>query len=190
MAQRTGNRGQSRNTGSRSTRGRGMVDNRYKSFELGPVVHGVPPEQRALPSMDALAQIGLGELSTILIETGVVPSVDALAMQYFQGAQRLLPFPGNSTQMSVGLDELTTANKRELVGLARSMYREIIILDGAEDGVKEWIRMTEGDDRVCEGCEPLGGEIGDYAYHESIGLPGAASCLGGDSCRCTLLPLV
>ena len=50
------------------------------------------------------------------------------------------------------------------------------------------VRIGEGDDDMCDVCAGLEGETGTIAYHESIGLPGAATCLGGDACRCDLVP--
>lgn len=66
-------------------------------------------------------------------------------------------------------------------------FAQIEALSGANVEKQELIRISEGDDNVCDSCDAKGGEVGTMAYHASIGLPGAASCYGGDMCRCELV---
>jgi hypothetical protein len=80
--------------------------------------------------------------------------------------------------------------RRDLLGENRRMLRESVVLEVVNQidvDKQNWVRMGENDDNTCEGCDPLIGAEGTLAYHSEIGMPGPASCEGGDMCRCTLM---
>jgi len=82
---------------------------------------------------------------------------------------------------------VSTESRRGLLGLTRRMserYQTLEAMDG--DPTTEFVRISEGDSAVCEVCQDLAGSIGTYAQHMQ-NAPGAASCLGGDYCRCVLV---
>lgn len=76
------------------------------------------------------------------------------------------------------------------LGLARRVqerYGTVLATGGNPNQNLMWV--TEDDERVCANCEPRGGEEATFAEWVGRGLPGAATCLGGDLCRCELVPV-
>jgi len=81
-------------------------------------------------------------------------------------------------------------NRRAYISAARratERWSTAEALSIAGDPNHELIRISEGDDSVCDSCASLGGTIGTLSDHEAAGMPGAASCDGGDQCRCSLV---
>lgn len=90
------------------------------------------------------------------------------------------------------LDGLT--GQRTLMQLARpatTRYDTLLAISDPQTGevnfAQELVRISEGDEHVCPVCQDLAGLEGPISVHEDAGLPGSASCLGGDSCRCQLV---
>jgi hypothetical protein len=100
--------------------------------------------------------------------------------------------PPGSPRVKEELDKLYDGelSNRMLTNMARrasEQYTTMAALEG--DPNAELVRIPEDfdDERICDRCADLAGETGTYAFHAGIGLPGAASCYGGDACRCTLV---
>jgi len=151
-----------------------------------------PPSQVTMPSLEELSRMTTAELVAWAQRWGITsawPTMRAEAVGYLtrmSGAQ-----PGTE-DFRAKLRMLVDGDARRfLLGANRKVLREYQTIDalaGAGTG-QLLIRVSEGDDHVCDGCEDLSGAIGTIAEHEAWGLPGPASCLGGEYCRCVLVPV-
>jgi hypothetical protein len=143
-----------------------------------------------LPGVNDLLNLEPSELVDLLQRYGVVASwadTRARAAKVIADMHGIPSGPLFEAKMSA----LTTDYKLALVGQARrtmERYTTVQAMDGTEG--QEFVRMPEDYDetRICDVCYELAGTIGTMAQHEEVGLPGSASCLGGDLCRCTLVP--
>jgi hypothetical protein len=131
------------------------------------------------------------ELHAIMTEFGIRVPFEQLitdAQTYVaQMSNRLIP---GSPQFNAEVERITgPASRRGLLGMARRTQENASTLEILErSGTTELIRVLDSDENNCDNCIALAGEIGTLEYHQSIGMPGAASCLGGDYCRCQLMP--
>ena len=150
---------------------------------------GIVPEQRKIPDVNALKSLSRAELIAELQEYGVIDPWDDIIADAEQYVTRFSKFPPNSLLFDLEVQNvLGTYSKRGLVGLNRrthERYTTMIAIGG--DPARELIRISEGDENVCEQCRALEGTMGTLAEHRALGLPGSQSCLGGDYCRCTLM---
>ena len=143
-----------------------------------------------LPSVNDLLGLSESELVDLLQRYGVVASwADARA----RAAKVVADMHGipSGPLFEARLQSAIDTGQRELIGQARrtmERYTTVQAMDGTE--TQEFVRMPEDYDetRICDVCYELAGTIGTMAQHEEVGLPGSASCLGGDLCRCTLVP--
>ena len=151
---------------------------------VGPV-----PVVEPLPDIASLSYLADEELFALLSRFDVLDDLDAQRILAEDVANRLMRIPGGTGEFEAQMDRLLESSaRRVLVGMARrtqERWQTLEAIDG--DFTAELIRVSEGDDHVCENCQALAGAIGTLADHESIGLPGTASCLGGDYCRCQLV---
>lgn len=147
------------------------------------------PNQVNFPSTADLVNLNVAQRFAVFKQFGLSPSWDTLRAEAGQYVTKLTTSPPGSVSWNAEIDRLLDqATKRGALGLARTAYRQFGILDsGADMSTQIFVRITEGDEHVCDPCDSLGGEEGTMAYHESIGLPGPASCLGGMYCRCQLI---
>lgn len=81
----------------------------------------------------------------------------------------------------------TTEGTRRLTKRCYHQYTLFTAIGNDDPSKVAFIRIGEGDDGQCDSCYSLQGEEGTMAYHQSIGMPGAQSCDGGDDCRCMLM---
>lgn len=143
-----------------------------------------------LPSMNEMLGLEVEELVDLLQRYGIAPSwaeAKARVADVVGRIQGTPPGPLFDTRVRAILE----SSKAGLVQTARRVterYTTIQAMNGDEKQL--FIRMPEDYDpqRICDVCAELAGVIGTMAQQEEIGLPGAASCLGGDYCRCTLVP--
>ena len=152
---------------------------------------GLVPVGVKLPSVNDLLDLSIPELVDVLQRYGIVASwADAKA----RAAKVIADLNGipSGPLFDARMRALTTDNQLALVGQARrTMERYTTVQAMTGDENQEFIRLPEDYDesRICDACYELAGTIGTMAQHEEVGLPGAASCLGGDLCRCTLVPI-
>ena len=172
-------------------RARRFSDNRLESPTLEPVNWGTPPKQVRFPSAEQLRAMDNKQLAKELERWGVVdawPQMRASAAGYLQRMTSLQP---GSDTWNAELDKLVNKDSRRfLLGANRRVMREYGVLnslDGRDAETAEFVRVSEGDEHVCDGCDPLAGMIGTMKEHAEAGLPGPRSCLGGDNCRCELV---
>jgi hypothetical protein len=169
------------------------VDKRLVTPTLERVDWRSPPAGVTMPSLDELGAMSTEDLAAWAERWGIYgawPTLRAESVAYLSKRGTALP---GTEEFAEGLRALVDGDSRRfLLGANRRVLREYQTLDAlsGEQGVgQKLIRVTEGDDHVCDGCEPLGGMVGTIEEHEAEGLPGSASCLGGEYCRCTLVPI-
>jgi hypothetical protein len=155
------------------------------------VLDGPVPVADPLPELADMLGMNNGDLLATMHRLNLLePVVDLRAdtAAYLARASRL---GVGTAEFEAELERLLDVNsKRGLLGMVRrtqERYTTHMAVDGDVD--KELIRISEGDTHVCDTCAELEGATGTYAEHEAIGLPGAQSCLGGDYCRCQLMPI-
>ena len=144
-----------------------------------------------LPSADELLKLNNDELSAILKRFGVTKSWEQIYADNAGYVSRMSNIPPNSEAFDAEVFRLTmSGEKRQLLGLARRTqenYTTNRVSTG--DPNQEFIRILDSHDNNCDACIDLAGSIGTMAEHIAQGLPGAASCFGGDYCRCQLYPI-
>jgi len=149
------------------------------------------PEQVVLPSVADFKGMSMSETHGWLQRFGAMkPSAQAIT-ENIGYLERMSAIQPGTPEFATALKTLTdTSETRGALQAARRAYREYGMLDAqAQNPKQEFVRLSETDDHTCDSCWGKAGEIGTIVYHASIGLPGAASCYGGDYCRCELLPL-
>jgi hypothetical protein len=152
----------------------------------------VVPTPDPLPELASMLCLSKADLLDVLHRINAIDKpldLRADTQRYLSRFPRLAADPERfAAEMDRLLD--ATNERRALLGLARrtqERYTTIQAVDG--NPAQELIRISEGDDHVCDECAALEGAIGTYEEHAAIGLPGAQSCLGGDYCRCQLVPI-
>jgi hypothetical protein len=162
-------------------------------FESPGIERGVDGRPRAvrLPSLAALAGLPPEVLLLLAQQYGITLPWSVVHAQSLGRAAEMATLPASIQAAGRIIDRHAATNARSALGLARNAqrrYQQAAALDGAGENA-QFIRISEGDEHVCDPCADLAGEIGTLEYHEEIGFPGAASCDGRDNCRCTLTPV-
>ena len=180
----------------RTTRARRTPAERSRRFadqrlEAPTIDWGSPPEQFRFPESRVLKTYPIEDLNDLLMRFNIVepwPQARAAAAGY---VQRMSAIPPGSEAFKDEIDRLLDfESKRGSLGATRRAYREYSLVDALDgDRMTPLIWISDGDDGTCERCGARGGDIGTVAYHSSRGLPGPAVCLGGDYCRCQLVPI-
>jgi hypothetical protein len=145
------------------------------------------PRQRSMPTMVEMKAMTDVELSQVLGQFGITEPWAQMRSANVGYLMRMTQIPPGSQQFKAALDRLLNQGTRDgLIRASRRAYQEYMIIQTDTSG--ELLRIAENDENTCEVCNALAGEVGTIEYHRSIGLPGAASCDGGDRCRCNLVP--
>ena len=170
----------------RAPRAKRVIDGKLESPTIS---WGDAPEQFQFPSMPDLLNASDSDLLSYLQRWGMV---DTMAQRKSKAAAMVADLARRPKEAGKRRFKATVQGtmRRELLQDNRRMMREFIMLDtvnGVDIKKQKFVRMGENDDSTCEGCDPLIGFEGTLAEHEAQGMPGAASCYGGDACRCTLL---
>jgi len=154
---------------------------------------GIPTGLR-LPSSADMLNMSDAELHATLQRFGVSkpwPEMSDDAAQYVARMQSQTSEAMTDEEIAAETARITTPiSQRGLRGLARrtqERWTTMEALDAVGDMSHELIRISEGDDSVCDNCLALAGTIGTIFEHEAVGLPGSQSCYGGDDCRCQLV---
>lgn len=152
------------------------------------------PVSRKLPRLSSIKPDALSraELWNACEAYKIVPAGPAFRAATGQWLGRLWSLPQGSPRIEAELDTLLEGplSKTMVRRLARRGEEQYTTMDAvSQDPNAEFVRIPEDFDpeRICDNCADLAGESGTYAYHVSIGLPGAGSCMGGDECRCKLV---
>jgi hypothetical protein len=162
-------------------------DEKFYSPGLQRNAQGVPELVR-LPSAGDMKDMSASELIDTLQRYGVVASWDSMRADILVKNAKLAKLASKTEEELARRADYEA--DRELLGLCRRTqenYTTSMAVDGEEQQLL--IRLPEDYDpaRICDICADLAGTIGTMAEQEEVGLPGEASCLGGDSCRCTLV---
>ena len=163
-------------------------DGKFSSPGLQRNAQGVPETVR-LPSAGEMKDLEAAELVDLLQRYGVVASWDTMKADIMTKNAKLSKLTSKFTEAELEARAEQEAD-RELLGMCRRTqenYTTSMAVDGEESQLL--IRLPEDYDpaRICDNCADLAGTIGTMAEQEAVGLPGGDSCLGGDSCRCTLV---
>ncbi|MCK4306508.1 MAG: hypothetical protein KAY24_19860, partial [Candidatus Eisenbacteria sp.] len=155
------------------------------------------PVSRRLPRLASIKPDALSraELWNVCEAYKIVPAGPAFRAAQGQWLGRLWSLPQGSPRIEQELDALLDGplSKTMVRRMARRGQEQYTTMDAvSQDPNTEFTRIPEDFDPecICDACADLAGEEGTYAYHQSIGLPGAGSCYGGDECRCKLVPTV
>jgi hypothetical protein len=170
-------------------RARELVKGRLEAPSLDRSTGPVPTQYR-LPDWREIAGLSDSEKTNLLQRYGVLPNVANYADAQAPWLARVSSIPPDSDRWQREIERLTNDTTGAMDSMARRAYENYttaLAVDG--DPNQELIRISEADEAVCDTCLDLEGEIGTYDYHVSIGLPGTASCDGGDRCRCTLVAI-
>ena len=140
--------------------------------------------------LKALSAMTDAELLAAMEEAGMIAPWGALQMQAAESVMRMTELPPGSPAFTAAVNGIISKEARKgLVGMTRRATQQFTTLnDMAGDTNKEFIWIVEGDDSTCAPCMVNAAMIKTYAEWEASGLPGAATCDGGDFCRCDLLP--
>lgn len=148
-----------------------------------------PPVQVQLPSIANLVNLTVEQRYDTLQQFGLMRTWDEARAESATYVSRLTSFQAGTPAFDAEVENLISVNsKRGLLRNLRGAYRQFNIIDsleGLDPRTAEFVRLVEADGNSCEGCLALTGEEGTMAYHQSIGMPGPASCLG--ECRCDLI---
>jgi hypothetical protein len=150
---------------------------------------GPVPVVDPLPDIASMIALPDDELIRVLQRYGVTVTWEELRANMLDTVRAAMRIPAGAPDYRERMEYfLDSGSRRTLVGMARrasEQYATKEALDG--DAGALLIRISEGDDHVCGPCEARAGIIGTLAEHEAMGAPGAASCDGGDYCRCQLV---
>jgi len=130
-----------------------------------------------------LRKLDIAGLGAVLDKYGITepwPQQRAAQVGYLN---RMSKYPAGTPQYEAELQRLLDfETKSALLRAARRANHEYAKASfGTEAKI---IRICEDDKDSCDTCVKLGGTVGTVAEQEAIGWVGAASCDGGDYCRC------
>lgn len=142
-------------------------------------------------NIKALLGLSNSELLEVMESTGMIPSFETLQIQAVGYIQRMTELPAGSIQFKAAVNNLISMeSRRGLLGMTRRAAQQFTTLnDIGGDTKTEMIWVSEADEDSCNKCLANAAEIHTYEEWQQIGLPGAATCDGGDYCRCDLLKI-
>jgi hypothetical protein len=154
---------------------------------------GTVPEIVPMPALADMVEMSDADLRATLARHGVFEPWPQYVAHVQKYVTQFSSMSSGSPEWQERVDALLDLTPRDdgrpsraLLGLARrtqERYTTMEAIDGNEKQLLCWI--SEGDDRVCAGCDLRAGDIGTIAEHEEQGLPGNMEC--GDNCRCQLV---
>jgi hypothetical protein len=155
------------------------------------VLDSFVPVPDPLPELADMVTLDNQELLRTLHRINLIDSPSDLEADVASYLSRMSRLSVGTVEFQAELERLLNFNsRRALLGTVRrtqERYTTRMAVDGNEK--QELIRISEGDESTCAVCANLEGAIGTYQEHEALGLPGAQTCIGGDYCRCQLVPV-
>jgi len=134
--------------------------------------------QVRVPELKQLVSLPDEQLVELTQRFGMTPDTGQLLADAKQYVNRMTDLAPGSARFAE--EASAVANDRGLRRWQKKLQRNYVTYSAVGgDPNQELIRIEEGDE-PCDECDPRAGEIGTYAYHVELGLPGAPSCLGGD----------
>ncbi|MCP4640274.1 MAG: hypothetical protein GY851_07580 [bacterium] len=158
-----------------------------------PVITRTPggaPVGAGLPTAADMKGLDDDELSAILKRYGITKPWEEMqtdaAVYVKQMSDRLRA--GSEEEIHAEVERITggMSDRRGMLSLARRTQQRTGMADAlaaSGEADPEFIRIEENDESSCDACIALAGTIGTLSEHEAVGLPGAATCYGGDLCR-------
>lgn len=154
-----------------------------------PITPGAVAAAGRVPSVAQLGKLTDAELLATLEEFGVLAPWNTMQSQAAAYVTRMTELQPGSVQFQAAVNNLISSeSRRGLLGMTRRATQQYTtLLDTQGDPSKKLIWVSENDDSTCDPCRGNAGEIHTFEEWQSIGMPGAATCEGGDYCRCDLL---
>jgi hypothetical protein len=139
-------------------------------------------------SLDFLRNLDDAEFLEEMVDLGMVPPLNVQQAQAADRVSRMTELQPGSPQFQAAVSGLVDQeSKRGMIGMTRRAAQQFTTLREIDGDVnREMIWIVEGDDRSCDPCMGNAAEIHTFAEWQEIGLPGSATCDGGDYCRCDL----
>lgn len=154
------------------------------------IKQGASPQQARLPRIEDMSRLSKKQLTDVLQHYGVMKPWDSMIADTSKYLERVSGIVEGDPRWKQEMDALLGSEQRALVSLSRRVSEKWSTLDAIDGNVKqELMWITHTDDSLCENCEDRGGEIKTFEEWSAEGLPGASVCLGGDQCRCELVPV-
>ena len=184
------NRTGGRDPGGRSLRGATPAQ-RSRYLDSGGLLQapnlerwGTPvPTLGPMPSITEMTSMSVEQLGEVLDKFGIIEPWAQQRAAMVGYPSRVANYPPGSPQFKSELDKLLdTSTKRGALMAARRAYTEYSARS-FEAGVVV-VRVCEDDPASCDTCVKLGGYEGTMEQQRGVGMVGAASCQGGDNCRC------
>jgi len=142
---------------------------------------------RTLSNLSNLSNL---ELYNELVDIGALSKFDTIVSNAVGSTSRMIAFPAGSPQFKEALSNTISANSRNLKSQNRRSVEAIcvaMLIYGRSGQLMMW--LIERDSNTCIFCRGNSNKIKTYAKWRLDGLPGAEVCLGGDLCRCHLVPI-
>ena len=149
--------------------------------------------QYALPDIRILSKLELDELLEVCQRYGIVQPWEEWKIDTAKYVQRVANKRLTPGQIAAEVDRLTSLEAKEgALRASRRGYREVGLYESIKGtpGDKVFTRVGENDQNMCDNCARLAGEEGTIEEHYALGMPGNATCDGGDRCRCDLIMMV
>lgn len=147
--------------------------------------------------VSGILDMDIEELKAFLQDHGVNIDIDALtasvAAQLEPDRKAIeggLTDPAKREQVQAKVDKLLVETARNV---ARKTMRDAEttawrMADGREWDQQFYVWISVGDDRVCDSCHTLHGQVFAWDQWEDIGMPGEGTTICGERCRCLLRP--
>lgn len=161
-----------------------LDDNRYITPGLK---HDDRPHTRKLPTVKELGDLSNAEILKVLNHYGITEPYGILQSQAMEYVRRMMPLRSEA-DIQAAFNELINNERRQLLGVSRRVSQQWSTLDAIQGDIdKELIWLAEDDEATCDSCAPRSGDIDTFAGWKARGLPGSATCRGGNYCRCDLV---
>jgi len=159
-----------------------------RGFELEAVSRYAQLRAEYLEKFAFMREVSNAELYEVLHSYGAIQSTEQAIVGAQKYVSRLTAYKPGSPQFKEEVSKLIDVSSKR--GLREANRRAIAQINTVQqiggDVKKPLVWIVEGGPNTCSYCASNAGEVDTYEGWEARGLPGAETCLGGDSCRCML----
>lgn len=150
---------------------------------------GDSPRYAALPDLAEMKNMTNEELMRTMTHYGITEPLGILQSQAMEYVRRMMPLRTDE-DINLAFAELVANERRQLLGTARRVQQQWSTLDAIQGNLEqELIWLAEDDEATCDSCAPRSGEIDTFIGWKQRGMPGSATCRGGNYCRCDLVAI-
>lgn len=147
------------------------------------------PTVSGIPSLDNMKDLTTSGLAQVLKNYNVFGPWGTFIAESRAYVSRMTTYAPGSKAFDKAAEQLVdSTSKRGLLGMARRAsenWSTLEAIKGNENQELMWVCLDS--DSSCENCLEKDGQIYTYLEWQVIGPPGAATCLGGNYCRCSLI---